>query len=275
MPARLLILAAGMGHRFGGLKQLEAVGPGGTVLMDYTVFDALRSGFDRIVLVIRRETEDAIHSHVESGFGRRVHVDYAFQELDVSRSKPWGTAQAVLAARDALDGPFAVANADDYYGAPAIEAMGRFLSSDPDPGWAMVGYRMVDALPVDGAVSRARVRVEDGWMRSIEELHGVSRECDFDAGTQVSMNLWGFDRDFLRHLERGWQEFLKGEPGADDEYALPVAVGAIAAATPNRVRVLAAQSRWCGMTSPADREDVRRTLTELISQGRYPERLWE
>ncbi|NIM00772.1 MAG: NTP transferase domain-containing protein [Acidobacteria bacterium] len=276
MGAQLLILAAGMGRRFGGLKQLDLVGPARHTLMDYTVFDALRSGFDRVVLVIRRETESEMRSHVEWGFGRRAPVRYAFQTIDATagRSKPWGTAQAVLTARDLLTGPFAVVNADDFYGAPAIAEMGRHLTADRRPGWAMVGYPMIETLPAEGCVSRALVRVENGWMRSIEELHGVSRETLPDADARVSMNLWGFDLEFLEHLERGWQDFLAGEPGPDDEYPLPTAVGDIVATTPGRVRVLEAAGMWCGMTSAADGQEVRRVLAGLVAEGRYPERLW-
>jgi hypothetical protein len=296
MGAQLLILAAGVGRRFGGLKQLEAVDHGGAALMDYTVFDALRSGFDRVVLVVRRETETMVRSHVESGFGRTVRVDYVHQEIDtipagssapVSRAKPWGTAHAVLAAADVIDGPFAVANADDYYGAPAIEAIGGHLAADPEPSaWAMVGFAAADTLPVEGAVSRALLRLEGSWMRSIEEVHGMRRHPEgacydssegvrvIDGDSPVSMNLWGFDRDLFRHLDQGWREFLLDEPGDDDEYLLPVAIGKIVDVGAARVRVLPARSRWCGMTSPGDRAEVQRTLAELVADGRYPMRLW-
>ena len=141
MPSQLVILAAGVGRRFGGLKQLTPVGPAGETIMDYTVFDAAREGFDEVILVIRRETEDAIRAHVEAGMGRRVSVQYAFQELDPGRARPWGTVQAVLAASPLIGGPFAVANADDFYGRAAIAALGEFPRArppirPPGPWWA-------------------------------------------------------------------------------------------------------------------------------------------
>ena len=139
----------------------------------------------------------------------------------------------------------------------------------------MVAYPIVDTLPATGCVSRAVVRAHDGWMLSIEELSDVSRETVPDAKARVSMNLWGFDLDFLEPLELGWEAFLAGGPGPEDEYLLPLAVGDIAAETGKPVAVLSAESRWCGVTSPADREEVRRSLAGAVAAGRYPERLWD
>ena len=179
MPTQLVILAAGVGRRFGGLKQLTPVGPSGETIMDYTVFDAAFNGFDEIVMVIRRETEEQIRAHVEAGFGRNLDVRYVHQELDPGRSKPWGTVEAVLAATPLIRGPFGVANADDFYGRPAIAALGRFLgqpATEP-PTWAMVGFDLIDTLPAEGAVSRGFITAEDGHLVTIDEVLSVPRDC--------------------------------------------------------------------------------------------------
>ena len=297
MGAQLVILAAGVGRRFGGLKQLTAVGPGGEAIMDYTVFDAVRSGFDEVVLVIRRETEAAIRQHVDHGFGARIPVTYVHQELDripaefqvpAGRTKPWGTAQAVLAAGAAITGPFAVANADDYYGRPAIAALGDFLAQPvtTPPTWAMVGFAVADTLPAAGAVSRGLVRASGGFLEAIDEVHTVRRHPDgavweapdgprvIPGSSLVSMNLWGFDRKILAQLDHRFRRFLSQDPTTDAECYLPVVVGQAVAESAARVTVLPARSRWTGLTSAADLVTVRTTLAGLVADGTYPARLW-
>jgi len=295
-----VILAAGIGRRFGGLKQLEPVGPNGEAIMDYTVFDASRAGFGRVALVIRRETEAAIRAHVENGFGRSLAVDYVFQELDElpagftvpdGRTKPWGTGHAVLVARSAVGGRFAVANADDFYGAAAWFALGRFLAQPQPtsmPVWAMVGFRLGDTLPADGSVSRALCRCDaDGWLVDLEEILAVHRcpggACfedgdgvtrTVDADTLVSMNLFGFTPDLFGDLERRFHAFLAAGPGTGGELFLPVVVRQAVDERLVKVKVLPASGRWCGITSAADREAVAQTLRELAAQGEYPGRLW-
>ena len=297
MSAQLVILAAGVGRRFGGLKQLVPVGPGGEAIMDYTVFDALRHGFTEVVLVIRRETEDDFRRHLETGFGKHTRVTLVHQDLTAvpagcpvppNRSKPWGTGQAVLAAAPALTGPFAVANADDYYGTPAIAALARFLQqpATTPPTWAMAGFEVSGTLPAVGRVSRGLVATEAGYLQSIKEIHTVRRHPDgavWDAPegervvpgtTPVSMNLWGFDRSFLTDLESHFKSFLNGEPGDQDEIYLPEVVGAVVNAGQARVAVLPTQSPWCGLTSATDLETVRNTLARFVDEGLYPARLW-
>lgn len=297
MGAELVILAAGLGRRFGGLKQLAPVGPGDEAIMDYTVYDALRSGFDRVVLVIRPEIEEAIRAHVERGFGRRVEVELACQRLDhhadglpapAGRSRPWGTGHAVLTAAPCLHGPFAVANADDLYGAAAIAVLGAFLNdpSRKSSTWAMVGFPIAATLPDGGGVTRALVRVEDGWMRAIDEVSGLRRHPDgacWDAedglrivsgDVPVSMNLWGFGPEVLSDLKQRFRQFLDDDPGVDREFLLPVILGQAVGQGVARVRVLPATSRWCGMTSAEDQRAVRAELAGLVMDEVYPERLW-
>jgi len=302
MRPTLIILAAGVGSRYGGLKQLDPVGPGGATLMDYTIFDAVRAGFSRVVIVGSRETEAEIREHMDGGAARRTEILYARQELEAlpdgftrpeDRSKPWGTGQAVLMAAPLLDGPFVVANADDHYGREAIGALAGFLA-EPTPisgpvQWAMVGYRLADTLPPSGSVSRALcLQDKDGWLTGLQEILAIKRDGDVarweDTGgvghitplkTLVSMNLWGFTPDLLGHLEDGFKEFLAAGPGPKDEFYLPVAVAEAVKAGTAKVKVLPEGGRWCGMTSREDRETTATVLKELVGQGVYPERLWE
>jgi len=297
----LLILAAGVGSRYGGLKQLDPVGPGGAALMDYTIYDALEAGFGAIVLVVRRETEAEIREHVDSGAGKHVQVGYVYQELDElpvgvappgDRTKPWGTGQAVLTAAPVLDGPFVAANADDFYGREAIVALGSFLG-EPTPisggvQWAMVGYHLADTLPSSGSVSRALcLQDKDGWLVGLQEVLAIQRDggvarWEDDGGVAhitpldslVSMNLWGFTPDVLGHLEDGFREFLAGGPKAKDEYYLPVAVSEALSDGTARVKVLPEGGRWCGMTSRKDRATTAAVLQDLVNQGTYPKDLW-
>ena len=302
MRPTLVVLAAGVGSRYGGLKQLEPVGPGGATLMDYTVFDALHAGFRRVVIVVSRETEADIREHMDRGAAARTEVLYAHQELGAlpegftapeDRSKPWGTGQAVLMAAPYLDGPFVIANADDHYGREAIDALADFLA-EPTPfsgpvQWGMVGYSLADTLPASGSVSRALCLQDgDGWLVGLQEILAIQRDGDVarwqDADgvghirpldSLVSMNLWGFTPDLLGHLEDGFEEFLEAGPGPKDEFYLPVSVGEAVSAGTARVKVLPEGGRWCGMTSPEDRETTAAVLRELVGQGVYPETLWE
>jgi hypothetical protein len=299
VSTRLVVLAAGVGSRYGGLKQLDAVGPGGATLMDYTIFDALAAGVDRVVLIVRRETEPEIRAHVGRGAGRHVVVDYVYQELEAlpdgfrvpeGRVKPWGTGHALLTAAEFLEGPFVVANADDFYGREAITALCGFLGGDRRPErWAMVGYRLGDTLPASGAVSRALCLQDDGGtLLELEEAPSVELSGDAaiwtDEGGErrrlaldqlVSMNLWGFTPRLLGYLERGFRAFLRADPGPKDEYYLPVAVGAAIRDGGATVEVLPAGHHWCGMTSRQDRGATAGVLSELVEAGEYPERLWE
>ncbi|MDB4305963.1 NTP transferase domain-containing protein [bacterium] len=302
MRPTLVVLAAGVGSRYGGLKQLDLVGPGGATLMDYTIFDAVRAGFSRVVIVVSRETEAEIREHMDGGAARRTEILYACQELEAlpegytrpeDREKPWGTGQAVLMAAPLLDGPFVVANADDYYGREGIAALGDFLA-EPTPisgpvQWAMVGYCLADTLPASGSVSRALcLQDKGGWLTGLQEILAIQRNGGVarweDAGgvghitplnALVSMNLWGFTPDLLGYLEDAFKDFLAAGPGPKDEFYLPVAVAEAVRAGTAKVKVLPEGGRWCGMTSREDRETTTAVLRELVGQGVYPDKLWE
>lgn len=301
MKPTLVILAAGIGSRYGGLKQIDTVGPGGATLMDYTIYDALSIGVEKIVMVIRRQAEEEIREHIDRGAGRKANVVYVYQNLnDVpwgfvvtpGRSKPWGTGQALLAAARHLDDTFIVANADDFYGRAAITSLEEFLAKPTSDGlahWAMVGYRLGDTLPPKGEVSRALcVQDIDGYLVGLEEVPAIRRDglggVWRDAAGKVrfepleslvSMNLWGFTHELIRHLEQGFVAFLDNNPTVKDEYYLPAGV-AYALSTGNaRVSVLPDGGRWVGMTSPEDRDLTVAVLQDLVEKGVYPENLWE
>jgi hypothetical protein len=301
MKKTIVILAAGIGSRYKGLKQLDPVGPGGNTLMDYTIYDALEVGFDKVVIVIRRETEDKIREHIKDGAGHRAEVVYVHQDLYAlprgfvvtpGRRKPWGTGQAVLVAARHLDRPFVVANADDFYGRAALASLDEFLDQPSPDGlahWAMIGYRLGDTLPPKGEVSRALcVQDIDGWLVDLEEVHGVKRDGAEAAArgadgryhlqpldTLVSMNLWGFTLEALRHLEREFRAFLDENPNVEEEFYLPDAVVGALSTGNARVAVRHAGGRWAGMTSPGDRENTVEFLRELVDKGVYPEKLWK
>lgn len=297
MDLTLVVLAAGMGSRYGGMKQLEKFGPGGATLMDYSVYDALRAGFGRLVFVIRPEMDGAFREAVGRRYERRVPVAYAYQRHDdlplgfsvpADRKKPWGTGHAVLAAREVTQ-PFAVVNADDFYGAQGLAATADFLRGGGSDH-ALVGYRLRDTLPEEGAVSRGICQcTRDGWLESIVETLKIER-CGADArcpdghggwrtlpgDTIVSMNLWAFTPGIFAELQTAFQRYLEQTGGrADTELHLPSAVQQALQAGRARVRVLPAGSVWCGVTNPQDKPRVERAIRAFVARGDYPAQLWD
>jgi NDP-sugar pyrophosphorylase family protein len=297
----LVVLAAGIGSRYGGLKQVDKVGPGGAALMDYTIYDALQSGVEDVVMVVQRRAEAEVREHVDKGAGTKVNVTYVHQDLNAvppgfvvtpGRTKPWGTGQAVLSAAPHVNGPFIVANADDFYGRQALAALDEYLEQPTDDGlahWAMVGYRLGDTLPPAGAVSRALcVQDVEGYLVGLEEVLAIERDgmearwrdADHKLHMQplnslVSMNIWGFSKELLNHLEREFREFLDENPEPKDEFYLPKAVFGALSTGNARVTVLAGGGQWCGMTSPEDRENTVSVMQHLVDKGVYPANLWE
>jgi hypothetical protein len=300
MKPTLVILAAGMGRRYGGLKQLESVGPAGETIMDYSIYDAVRAGFGKVVFVIRPDMADTFHSTIGQRYEQRVPVAYAHQRLEAlpagfvvppGRTKPWGTGQAVLSAASAMREPFAVANADDFYGAGSFASMSVFLQQPQTgvPVYALVGYVLRNTLSESGAVSRAVCRgTADGWLADIVETIGLEKDGtgarrtdeqgrvhEFTGDETVSMNLWGFVPAFLAELRGAFERFLRDRgASADAELYLPVAVQEAIRAGRARVRVLPSTDRWCGITNPRDKDDVVRFIRGLVDQGAYPAKLW-
>jgi len=298
-PLTLVVLAAGMGSRYGGLKQLEAVGPSGETLMDYSLFDALRAGFTRTVFVIRPDMEEVFHAWAAGRFGARMAIATAHQRLEdlpggaaipAGRKKPWGTAHAVLAAAGAVHGPFAVVNADDFYGRPAYEAAARALREAPagtPATWGLVGYRLADTLSEAGGVNRGVCRADgQGWLTGIEEVIGLVRrdativgraggcQASFGDDDPVSMNFWTFTPAFFDDVRAAFADFVRSADLEKDEMLIPAVVQNAIHADRARVRVLASGARWIGMTYPADRPLVETELRALVAAGGYPAKLW-
>jgi hypothetical protein len=289
MAPTLLVLAAGMGSRYGGLKQIDPVGPSGETLLDYAVFDAIRAGFGRAVFVIRREFEDAFRSSVAAKYAGRIAYDCVFQSADLvpkgcavpaGREKPWGTGHAVWCARDALGGPFAAINADDFYGAGSFSRLAAFLKAAHGDRFALVGFRLADTLSESGAVSRGVCLEKAGLLVSIAEEHGISR-ADVGPGRRfsgreiVSMNCWGFTPAVHPGLESGLRAFLAArgtEPEA--EFYLPAAVSGLLSGGGATVEVLPGGDAWFGITHRGDRARVAAAIGALIRQGAYPPRLF-
>lgn len=288
MEKTLLIMAAGMGSRYGGLKQVEGFGPNGETLLEYGIADARRAGFGKFVFIIRRDIEAAFRSAVLSRFGDEIDYELVFQELDhlpcsigeVARSKPWGTGHAVWCARDAVTSPFAVMNADDYYGPQSFKLLGDHLDAahSAPAEYAMMGYRLDQTLSPGGAVSRGICRVAgDGMLESVEEYSGLVAAGDhvegrasggdvhqLDGATPVSMNLWGLLPSVFELLEDGLTAFL-GDPAnhAAGEFYLPAAIDHGIATGRCQVRVLLTDEKWHGVTYPDDRSAVRAALQAI------------
>ena len=299
----LIIMAAGMGSRFGGCKQITPVDDAGHIIIDYSIFDALRAGFGRVVCVIKPEMEADFRAAIGDRIAGRVELRYAYQTLDKlpkgfrvpeGREKPWGTAHAALCALDQTDGPFAVINADDFYGRDAIGAAGAFLCAEGDPNeHAMVGYRIENTLTEYGSVSRGVCTADDRGMlvNIVERVRVEAREggaafteddgaswTPIPAGTPVSMNLWAFRRGIVPAFEAGFEAFLRdtvpGNP-MKAEYYLPYVPKAVIADGSAKVRVLKTDDRWYGMTYREDINAVRAAVAGMKAAGMYPERLWD
>ncbi|AHG89741.1 MobA-like NTP transferase domain protein [Gemmatirosa kalamazoonensis] len=292
MAPTLLGLAAGLGTRFGGPKQLEALGPGGETILDFSVYDAIRAGFERTVLVIREEHRDAFTGGLVARWRGRMPVELVVQRTEPPRTKPWGTGHAVLSAAPALGGPFAVVNADDFYGRDAYGVLGDFLRGVPDDAatYAAVGFPLGDTLTDAGGVSRAVLdATADGRLRCTEEIRevvadargdGVGRDVEGRTRTirrdaPVSMGMWGFTRAVLPQLADGFRAFRDAHgDDARAEFYLPSLVDDVVAAGRASVRVLAGAGPWIGMTYPGERPRVAAALAALVARGEYPSPVW-
>lgn len=289
MTPTLLILAAGMGSRYGGLKQLDPMGPNGETIMDYSVRYALESGFGKVVFVIRRSMEEDFKQHILPRYVDKIAVQYVFQELDLlpkgfvanpERKKPYGTAHAILVARDAIHEPFTVINADDFYGRQAFEVMADFLrGSAPTepPTYSMVGYRLDKTLSRNGTVSRGVCRTDDqDFLTAIVENHKIGYTENgienieeglynrFVGNEPVSMNFWGFAPEFFNALQEQFVEFLKeNQDNITAEYPIPNVIATLMAQGKTRVKVLHCDAEWFGVTYKEDRPYVVERLAQL------------
>jgi len=286
-----------MGSRYGGLKQIDPVGPAGETIIDYSIFDALRAGFGKLVFVIRKDIEQQFREIVGARFEKRVAVDYVFQALEAipprftvpaGRTKPWGTTQAILLAADAIHEPFAAINADDFYGADAYRSLaGQLTSGSQD--YSMVGFVLRNTLSDFGSVARGVCQVSgDGYLEHIAELTKVERDGNGARNTDaagkvtkltgdepVSMNYWGFTPKVFDQLRENFEKFLESS-GTDlkSECYIPNTVGELVRAGQARVKVLHSRDSWFGVTYREDRPRVVESIRGLIAKGTYPEKLW-
>ena len=301
----LIIMAAGMGSRYGGLKQVDKITDTGEVILDFSLYDAMLAGFDRAVFVIKEEHRDLFRELVDERAGKHMEIEYAYQKLDdipdgveipEGREKPWGTAHAVLSCRHLINGPFAVINADDYYGPMGFIAMYDYLTTHEDDdkyNYCMIGYRLENTVTENGHVARGVCDIdENGYLEQVTERTKITqREQDIayteDDGkswvslperTVVSMNFWGFSHSMMKELEKGLPDFFANvvsENPIKGEYYLPAAADRLVKEGKARVKVLTTGDKWYGVTYKADKEDVKNALESMKDKGDYPEKLWK
>lgn len=300
----LVVLAAGLGTRYGGkagLKQIDPVGPSGEIIVDYSIYDAVRAGFHKVVFVIKREMEEVFRESIGRRISGRIETAYAFQEIDdlpagyavpAGRVKPWGTAHAVMAARHVVDEPFAVIGADDFFGLGTFRALYRHLENvDPQSGdFAMAGFTIENTVTRYGHVSRGICTAEDGFLRGVTERTYITLAADGHAqysldrgvtnvpipqGSIVSMNTWAFTPRMFRELEAGFPAVIDGmEDPMKGEYYLPSAVDSLIHAGRATVKILETHERWYGVTWQEDKPFVMQAIADMVARGDYPEKLW-
>ncbi len=287
MDKTLIVMAAGMGSRFGGLKQVAAVGPNGQAILDFSVYDAKRAGFTKIVFVIKHAIEAEFKATVGARVEKVLPVEYVFQELDKlpegfsvpeGREKPWGTAHAVLCCKDVVNTPFAVINADDFYGASAFQKVSEGLDASDD--FCMVGFKLINTVTENGYVSRGVCSVENGYLVDVDEHTKIASDCSFiredgsvgklQPDTIVSMNMWGFTPELFKYIEEDFVEFLK-EKGNEmkSECYLPAVVDKRLKSGEKKARVYVAEDKWYGVTYKEDLEGVVSAIKALCDEGKY------
>ncbi|MDR0994195.1 MAG: nucleotidyltransferase [Verrucomicrobiota bacterium] len=296
----LLILAAGMGSRYGGLKQMDPVGPSGEIVLDYSIFDAIRAGFGQVVFVIRRDMETVFREVVGAKWESRIPCAYAFQDLSdmpegferpSERSKPWGTAHAIRSGRHAVSGPFAAINADDFYGTDSFRSLHAHLTAGGDPdGHCMVAFRLEQTLSEHGSVSRGVCLCgKDRLLTGIQEYTKIARRMDGSLWDEpegepatpltgkepVSMNCWGFMPSIFAELERGFADFLhmEGVLSSKAEFTIPAVVDSAIRSGRGTVKVLDTASRWVGVTYREDKATVQASIRKRVEAGDYPEKI--
>jgi NDP-sugar pyrophosphorylase family protein len=299
MQPTLLILAAGMASRYGSMKQIQGFGPSGETIMDYSIYDAIRAGFKKVVFIIRKDFADDFKNIFEPKLKGKVETDYVYQDLHsftgdypvpADRTKPWGTAHAVLCAKDAIKEPFAVINADDFYGRDAFEKAYKFLTKEVSPKlYCIIGYELAKTLSDNGTVSRGVCQVDDeGNLVSIAERTKIYQDGDkitYEEGdkkfevpfdSKVSMNFWAFDPSVFAYTEKIFGEFLT-EQGANPkaEFFIPIIGDKLIHEGKGNIKVVPTGAQWFGVTYKEDAPEVQRNLNDLIRMGEYPDNLWK
>ena len=299
----LVIMAAGLGSRFGGIKQLEPVGPSGEIIMDYSIYDAIEAGFQKVVFIIRKDIEKDFKEVIGNRISKRIETEYVFQEMTdlpegfqvpEGRQKPWGTGQAVLCCKQAVDGPFVVINADDYYGKEAFVKVNEYLqnpvSCEKKYNFCMAGFRLGNTLSENGTVTRGVCEVDENHvLQDVRETFEIAKDGNLARATRdgkkltlsleqpVSMNMWGFTKEFIHELDIRFADFLRGIQGNElkAEYLLPSIVDELIKDGTAQVTVLDTSDKWFGVTYQEDKEAVKTALKRLVEQGIYPEKLFD
>lgn len=301
MNKTLLIMAAGMGSRFGGLKQLEPVGPNGEIIIDYSIYDAIRNGFNKIVFIIKEENYDIFRKKIGKKIEDKIQVEYVFQKLEnfpvgykvpEGRVKPWGTAHAILSAKDVINERFVVINADDFYGNDAYHVISKFMEKENNSSkkeYAIVGYDVINTLTENGSVKRGICKIENGYLTSIDEASIEMKDNIIEAtslvdekvyivekDTKVSMNMMSFTPDIFEYLEKNFIDFLEEskENPLKSEYLIPTVLAKGIDEGYCNVSVINTTAKWTGVTYREDKESVVNYISELVRNGDYPNKLW-
>lgn len=300
MKPTLFVLAAGMGSRYGGLKQLDGLGPHGETIMDYSIYDAIHSGFGKVVFVIRKDFEQEFRDKILSKYESKIPTEVVFQSIDdlpegftcpADRTKPWGTNHAVLMGKDVIKEPFAVINSDDFYGRNSFEVLGKALSELPDDShdrYFMVGFNVGNTMSESGTVSRGVCETQDGLLKSVVERTKIGYDENHDIvftegdlveklepTTPVSMNFWGFTPDYFEHSEKSFVDFLNQSINVPkSEFFIPIVVSELVESGQSTVEVLRTDSKWFGVTYSEDRPAVVAKFAELHELGVYPEKMF-
>lgn len=296
MKKTLVIMAAGMGSRYGGLKQIESFGPNGELITDYSIYDAKRVGFDKVVFIIKEENYELFKEKIGDRVSKHIKVEYAFQKLDdilegysipSDRQKPLGTAHAIYSARDLIDSDFAVINADDFYGYEAFKVLSEALDNASSNEYVMVAYKVCNTITLNGSVKRGVCEVENGYLKGIDEsvievIDDKIRKTSMitgdtsiiDKDTLVSMNLFGFKKDFINYIVSDFKDFLDNSDLSSDEFFLPSVVFNCIKRGNCKVKVYSTNEKTYGVTYKEDKDDVVKAIESKIKNGIYPEKLW-
>ena len=302
MEKAIAILAAGIGSRYGGFKQMDPIGPRGEFIIDYSIYDAIRAGFNKVIFIIKKEIEQEFRSTIGKRIAKKIDISYAFQgledlpggiEFNPERRKPWGTVQAILTCTKMVNSPFAIINADDFYGKDSYQQMSQFLdtTSSDSVDYCMVGYKLDNTLSQHGTVTRALCKsTEDDILESIVEVAAIgykgdkiisldksnNTETELNKDSLVSMNIWGFTPTVFGLLEEEFYIFLQKHAEAlKEEFVIPTAVNILTQKGKVSVKALSTSSKWFGITYPQDKQIFKEKILDLVKLGEYPDNLWK
>lgn len=296
----LVVLAAGMGSRYGGLKQMDPIGPHGEAILEFSAYDAIRAGFNKIVFIIKEEMEATFKEMISDRVAQSIEVELVFQELNCvlpqgyvvpeGRTKPWGTGHALLCCKDVIDGAFAILNADDFYGKTSFQVLHDYLADEKNTSYALIGYELANTLTDHGSVTRGICQVADGKLTGVKECAKIERHgdqvqyfendtwFDVDAHSLVSMNMWGFFPTYIKELESRFHDFLETKVSDNPmkaEFLIPVVTDDMIQEGIAEVNVLHCNERWYGVTYQEDKPGVKAGIKSFVDNGDYPDNLWK